>query len=247
MTKQPPIPASTTANAPTSAPVGTPTSALASPLNLPLEWRVENTLMEYDQALAIMEARAHAIRAGTAGEMIWLLEHPSVYTTGRAPNTSPAPSSPDAIIRETGRGGEWTWHGPGQRVVYIMLDVAARGGDVRLFVRQVEEWAILALGTLGLKAFRRDGYPGVWTQHKNAKPDKIAAIGIRLTKWVSWHGMAINLDPDLGAFDDIIPCGVEDGGVTSLTREGIGANMTDLDAALADSFNAAFPPSGPLS
>ena len=215
-----------------------------SPLDLPLEWRVSDALVDYDIALSEMEARAHAIRQGTAGELIWLLEHPPVYTAGTSAKTEDLINPKDTLIRQTGRGGEWTYHGPGQRVVYILLDVEKRGQDIRRFINEVEGWAISTLGILGINADRRQGYPGVWvanTPPKETPPNKITAIGVRLTKWVSWHGMAINHNPDLTAFDGIIPCGIHDGGVTSIHQFNPEISMDDLDQALAASFAAAFP------
>ena len=202
--------------------------------------------MDYDAALAEMEARARAIRAGTAGELIWLLEHPPVYTAGTSARREDLINPGDALIRETGRGGEWTYHGPRQRVVYILLDVSRRGQDVRRFVGEVEGWAIAALAELGLQAERRQGYPGVWLTPSTPEtaPDKITAIGVRLTKWVSWHGMAVNLDPDLAAYEGIVPCGIHDGGVTSISAHKPEVTMAQLDAALARSFAASFPFSG---
>jgi len=218
--------------------------AAATPLPRPLEWRWEDAPVAYDDAIRTMEARAKAIRAGTAGELIWLLEHPPVYTAGTSAKREDLLEVGDALIRETGRGGEWTYHGPGQRVVYILLDVSRRGQDVRRFVREVEGWAIAALAKLGITADRRQGYPGVWVQNPSpaiAPPNKITAIGVRLTKWVSWHGMAINHHPDLSAFQGIVPCGIYDGGVTSIHQINPAITMGDLDQALAASFRASFP------
>ena len=210
-----------------------------APLDLPLEWRVSDGFVDYDSALTEMEARAHAIRQGTAGELIWLLEHPPVYTAGTSAKNDDLINPKDALIRQTGRGGEWTYHGPGQRVVYILLDVEKRGQDIRRFIHEVEGWAISALGVLGIVADRRQGYPGVWVD--GTPPNKITALGVRLTKWVSWHGMAINHNPDLTAFDGIIPCGIHDGGVTSIHHFNPDISMDDLDQALAASFAASFP------
>jgi len=218
--------------------------AAATPLPRPLEWRWEDAPVAYDDAISTMEARAKAIRAGTAGELIWLLEHPPVYTAGTSAKSEDLLEVGDALIRETGRGGEWTYHGPGQRVVYILLDVSRRGQDVRRFVREVEGWAIAALAKLGITTDRRQGYPGVWVQNSSptiAPPNKITAIGVRLTKWVSWHGMAINHHPDLSAFEGIVPCGIHDGGVTSIHQINSAITMGDLDQALAASFRASFP------
>ena len=215
-----------------------------TPLNLPLEWRVAEGVVDYDAALAEMEARAHAIRQGKAGELIWLLQHPPVYTAGTSARAEDLLNPGEAIIRQTGRGGEWTYHGPGQRVVYILLDVAKRGQDVRRFIREVEGWAIATLAQLGITADRRQGYPGVWVENTRAKdtpPDKITAIGVRLTKWVSWHGMAINHNPDLTAFDGIVPCGIHEGGVTSITAINPQISLAAVDQALAATFAPSFP------
>ena len=225
---------------PADNPDTSPGMGLNTPLPTPLEWRVDDGLTGYDHALTEMEARARAIRDGGAGEQVWLVQHPPVYTAGSSAKPGDLLNPGDALVRETGRGGEWTWHGPGQRVGYTMLDVEARGRDIRRFVRQVEEWVILTLGQFGLEAMRRDGLPGVWLMRDGAPPDKIAAIGIRMTRWVSWHGMAINLDPDLTTFEGIVPCGVDDGGVTSLHREGVAITMDTLDEALRQQFNKAF-------
>jgi lipoyl(octanoyl) transferase len=212
-------------------------------LDLPLEWRVSPDLTDYDDAIAEMEARVHDIRNGHAGELIWLLQHPPVYTAGSSAKQHDLLTSKDALIRKVGRGGEWTYHGPGQRVIYILLDLNTRGQDLRQFVRQIENWAITSLAALKLKAHRRQGYPGVWLNPHSTKipPDKIAAIGIRLTRWVSWHGMAINHSINLAAYDGIIPCGIHDGGVTNITAHQPEASMDDLDNALMQNFAASLP------
>ena len=217
--------------------------AFPSPHSQPPQWQVSPGHTAYDDAHAAMEARAADIRGNLAGEMVWLLEHAPVYTAGRSARHEDLINPGGADVRETNRGGEWTWHGPGQRVAYVMLDVAARGQDVRKFISQVEEWVILSLRHLGVESMRRPGYPGVWIHRgENTPPAKIAAIGVRLTKWVSWHGVSINLNPDLSVYDGIIPCGITEGSVTSLHAEGRdGLTMDDLDAALKASFAAAFP------
>ena len=215
-----------------------PPQDLPTPLDLPLEWRVTPGFVDYDAALSEMEARAHAIRKGTAGELIWLLEHKPVYTAGTSARAEDLLDTGSALIRHTGRGGEWTYHGPGQRVVYIVLDVARRGQDIRKFIHEVEGWAIASLAEMGITADRRPGFPGVWRD--GTPPDKITAIGVRLTKWVSWHGMAINHSPDLEAYRGIVPCGIHDGGVTRIIDHKPAASMADLDAALAACFAATF-------
>jgi lipoyl(octanoyl) transferase len=214
---------------------------LHTPLPLPLEWRVSAQPVPYDEAVETMKERAAAIRDGTAGELIWLLEHEPIYTAGTSAKAEDLLNPGTAMIRETGRGGEWTYHGPGQRIVYILLDVAARGHDLRRFVHQVEAWSIAALAKLDITATRRQGYPGVWVEPQNsATSDKITAIGIRLSKWVSWHGMAINRAPDLEAFAGIVPCGIHDGGVTSIKALGKDTDPARLDLALKQSFNIVF-------
>ena len=221
-----------------------PSAPIPTPLDLPLEWRVSSGLVDYDAALQEMEARAHAIRQSMAGELIWLLQHPPVYTAGTSAKKEDLLNPKDALIRQTGRGGEWTYHGPGQRVVYILLDISKRGQDVRRFVHEVEGWAIATLSALGITADRRQGFPGVWVdgQHpQKMPPQKITAIGVRLTKWVSWHGMAINFNPDLAAFDGIVPCGIYDGGVTSINRINDRISLKALDQALLQNFAASFP------
>ncbi len=213
-----------------------------TPLALPLEWRVSAGLTDYDDAITQMQDRAKAIAQGTLGEMIWLLEHPPIYTAGTSARDEDLLNAENTMTRQTGRGGEWTYHGPGQRVIYVMLDVSKRGQDIRKFIRQLESWAMAALADCGITANRRDGFPGVWVGGKppDNKPDKIAAIGVRITKWVSWHGMAINHSPDLRSYDNIIPCGIHDGGITSIITHRPDITMANLDASLARHFAASF-------
>ena len=193
-----------------------------------------------------MQARIKAIREGMAGEMIWLVEYPPIYTAGTSAQQSDLLDPQDKQVRYVGRGGEWTYHGPGQRLVSIILDLTKRGQDVRQFVRNVESFAINTLRRLNIDADRRNGYPGVWmpgesTENNIAPPNKITAIGVRLTKWVTWHGMAINVDPDLSGFDGIVPCGIHDGGVTKISHHRPHVTMADVDAALYESFAESFP------
>lgn len=214
----------------------------------PAEWRVEQDLTGYQTALDFMEARAAAIRDGTAGELVWLVEHPPLYTAG----TSARPEDllePDRFpVHAAGRGGEYTYHGPGQRVAYIMLDLKRRKEDVRLFVGALEEWIIGALARFNVKGERREDRVGVWVVRPERPPlpngrpaeDKIAAIGIRLRKWVSFHGIAINVEPDLTHFAGIVPCGIAGHGVTSLVDLGLPVTMADLDVALKQSFEDVF-------
>lgn len=209
-----------------------------------VDWITTQGLTPYPEALAFMEARAEAIRAGTANECIWLVEHPPLYTSG----TSSRPedlTDPDRFpVFEARRGGQYTYHGPGQRVAYVMLDVAARGRDVRCFVRDLERWVIAALAEFNVKGEIRPGRVGVWVDRPDkplgrngmVQEDKIAALGIRLRKWVSFHGLSINVEPDLSHFDGIVPCGIRDHGVTSLVDLGLPVTMTDLDLALRRTF-----------
>lgn len=212
------------------------------------EWRVSDGLVPYPQALAEMEARVAAMLAREAGELIWLLEHPPLYTAG----TSAKPSDllqPDRFpVFPSRRGGEHTYHGPGQRVVYAMLDLNAHGRDVRAYVRRLEDWVIRALAEFNVTAERRPGRIGVWVARPDKPPlpdgspaeDKIAAIGVRLRRWVAFHGIAINVEPDLGHFSGIVPCGITGYGVTSLVDLGLPVTMADLDLALRRTFPAAF-------
>ncbi|PYE80918.1 lipoyl(octanoyl) transferase LipB [Pseudoroseicyclus aestuarii] len=222
-------------------------------MTAPLEWRISEAPVPYPEAVAFMEARAAEIAAGTAPECIWLLEHPPLYTAG----TSAKPADlvdPDRFeVHATGRGGQYTYHGPGQRVVYVMLDVGRRGRDLRRFVQQLEAWVIATLAEFGVKGELREGRVGVWVQRPEKRPlpdgapaeDKIAAIGIRLRRWVSMHGLSINLEPDLTHFGGIVPCGIREHGVTSLVDLGCPVTMTDLDMALRRQFDAVFEGAGP--
>ena len=197
-----------------------------------LEWRTEPGLLDYPAAVADMTARAEAIAAGEAAERIWLVEHPPLYTAG----TSALPRDLLAArfpVFETGRGGQYTYHGPGQRVVYLNLDLAARGRDVRRFVQALEQWIIAALDDFGVPAWTAEGRIGVWTRGPDGAEAKIAAIGVRVRKWVTLHGLAINVAPDLSHYDGIIPCGISAFGVTSLAALGATAGISALDAALA--------------
>jgi lipoyl(octanoyl) transferase len=201
-------------------------------LTPPPAWRIEPGLTDYADALESMEARVEAIRLGEASELIWLVEHPPVYTAG----TSAAPDDlVDANrfpVFKTGRGGRYTYHGPGQRVGYVMLDLNRRGRDVRCFVDALEDWMIAALDRFGVRAFKAEGRVGVWTTTPGGEA-KIGAIGVRVRRWVSFHGFALNVAPDLTHFGGIVPCGLPDYPVTSLAALGIDASLADADAALA--------------
>ena len=213
-----------------------------------VEWKISNSLVAYEDAVALMEARAADIAGGTADEMIWLLEHPPLYTAGTSADLRDL-TDPDRFpVHTSKRGGQYTYHGPGQRVAYVMLDVAKRGRDVRAFVQQLEAWVIATLAEFNVVGEIRCGRVGVWVQRPD-KPlqangaiaeDKIAAIGIRLRKWVSFHGISINVEPDLEHFTGIVPCGISDHGVTSLVDLGLPVSMDDLDVALQRNFKRTF-------
>lgn len=214
-----------------------------------VEWIITDGLTAYDDAVAFMEDRATQIAAGTAAEAIWLVEHPPLYTAGTSARDRDLVDPDRFPVHPTKRGGQYTYHGPGQRVAYVMLDVGKRGRDVRCFVRQLEAWVIATLDRFNVTGHIRDGRVGVWVERPE-KPrtatgalseDKIAAIGIRLRKWVSFHGISINVDPDLDHFGGIVPCGITEHGVTSLVDLGLPVSMTDLDVALRQTFADIFP------
>lgn len=212
-----------------------------------VEWIISDGATAYADAVAVMEARANAIAAGTADECIWLLEHPPIYTAGTSAKSADLTDPNRFPVFEAKRGGQYTYHGPGQRVAYVMLNVAERGHDVRSFVRDLEGWIITTLATFNVTGHIRDGRVGVWVERPDRaaladgtlREDKIAAIGIRLRKWVSFHGISINVDLDLTHFDGIVPCGIRDHGVTSLVDLGLPVSVADLDVALRATFDSA--------
>jgi lipoyl(octanoyl) transferase len=207
-------------------------------------WAVSRGLISYEAAVAAMEARAAAIAEGRAGELIWLLEHPPLYTAGVSAKASDLLQPDRFPVHQSGRGGQFTYHGPGQRVAYVMLDLTARGRDVRAFVAALEAWLIGALGRFNVRGEIRDGRVGVWVERKTPgvppREDKIAAIGVKLRRWVSFHGVALNVEPDLSHFAGIVPCGQTEHGVTSLVDLGLPLTMDDADAALLASFREVF-------
>ena len=223
---------------------------LPSPGSAPVEWRVEPGLTPYPAALAFMEDRAEKIRDGRAGEMVWLVEHPPLYTAGTSAKAADLLDAARFPVFDAGRGGEYTYHGPGQRVAYVMLDLKRRREDVRAFVAALEEWIIRSLATFNVRGERREDRVGVWVTRRDRSPlpdgspaeDKIAAIGIRLRRWVSFHGIAINVEPELSHFSGIVPCGVRQHGVTSLVDLGIPVSMPEVDAVLRTSFERVFGP-----
>ncbi|TDL81397.1 lipoyl(octanoyl) transferase LipB [Palleronia sediminis] len=222
-----------------------------------VEWMISDAPVPYAQALSLMEDRATAIRAGRAEELVWLLEHPPLYTAGSSARPEDLRDPDRFEVHHTRRGGQYTYHGPGQRVAYVMLDLAARGRDVRAFVRAMEAWVIATLDRFNVAGEIRPGRVGVWVVRPDRPrlpatgapaEDKIAAIGVRLRQWVSLHGLSINVEPDLSHFDGIVPCGITEHGVTSLVDLGLPVTMGDLDAALRTTFAPIFEaPDSPVS
>lgn len=206
-----------------------------------VEWRYSDELVPYEKALNEMEARVAAIREGVAGELVWCLEHPPLYTAGTSANVSDLLEKERFPVYQTGRGGQYTYHGPGQRVVYVMLDLKTRNAeDIRAYVRNLEEWIIRTLARFNIKGERREGRVGIWVDMGGGKESKIAALGIRVRKWVTFHGIAINVEPDLSHFGGIVPCGISQYGVTSLADLGRFITMEELDVVLREEFEHVF-------
>jgi lipoyl(octanoyl) transferase len=204
-------------------------------------WAVSPGRVGYEAAVAAMEARAEAIAEGRAGEIVWLLEHPPLYTAGVSAKPADLLTPDRFPVFKSSRGGQFTYHGPGQRVAYVMLDLGARKKDVRAFVAALEAWVIDALGDFNVEGQVRPGRVGVWVEHGAPKrEDKIAAIGVRLRRWVSFHGISLNVEPDLSHFAGIVPCGIQEHGVTSLVDLGLPVSMDEADAALKASFERVF-------
>ena len=212
----------------------------------PVEWSIADGLTAYADALAAMQARIAAIRAGTADEQVWLLEHPPLYTAGTSARPEHLADPNRFPVHVAGRGGQWTYHGPGQRIAYPMLDLTRTHGtvrtrDVRAYVHGLEEWLIRALDRFNVRGERRDGRVGIWVADRAAGTEaKIAAIGVRVTRWVSWHGVALNVEPDLTHFSGIVPCGIAEHGVTSLHGLGLPVTMMDADIALREVWQEVF-------
>ncbi|PZU56698.1 MAG: lipoate-protein ligase B [Brevundimonas sp.] len=231
-------------------PLSPPSRTLFRDDDRPVEWAVSAAPVDYAAAEAFMEARVAAIAAGEAAEMVWLLEHPPLYTAGVSARDEDLLDAGRFPVHRTGRGGQFTYHGPGQRVAYVMLDLGRRGRDVRAFVRGLEGWLIEALAAFGVPAGVRDGRVGVWVERKGAgwaREDKIAAIGVKVRKWVTFHGVSLNVEPDLSHFGGIVPCGIQEHGVTSLVDLGVLAAMDEADGALHDSFRRLFGPTTPAT
>ncbi len=207
-----------------------------------VEWRTAPGLTNYPDAVATMEQRVADIRHGGAQELVWLVEHPALYTAGTSANPDDLLATDRFPVFQTGRGGQYTYHGPGQRVAYAMMDLRKRGQDLRAYVRGLESWVIHALDAFGIQGERRDGRVGIWVARRNGREDKIAAIGVRVRSWVTYHGISVNIDPDLEHFSGIVPCGIGDDGlgITSLRNLGVTAGMEEVDEVLRASFKTVF-------
>lgn len=203
-------------------------------------WRISDAPVPYAAAVAAMETRAAAIANERTRELVWLLEHPALYTAGTSANEQDLLAPARFPVFQTGRGGQFTYHGPGQRVGYVMMDLRRRGNDVRRFVRDLEEWLIRTLARFNVRGERREGRVGIWVVRKGGREDKIAALGIRVRRGVTFHGISLNVDPDLEHFSGIVPCGIQGHGVTSLADLGLTATMMDVDLALREAFEDVF-------
>lgn len=201
-------------------------------------WLVSDTLVPYPEAVARMETHVDAMAAGKSNELVWLLEHPPIYTAGTSARDADLVDARFPVFR-SGRGGQLTYHGPGQRIGYVMLDLRQRRKDVRVFVNQLEDWLIAVLSSFGIEGRRRPGYVGIWIANGD-RMDKIAAIGVRVRRWITFHGISLNVDPDLTHYSGIIPCGVRDGGVTSLAELGLYPSMKEVDGAMQRAFASSF-------
>ena len=209
-----------------------------------IEWRIDRNPVDYQAAVYAMEARVAAIRAGLAPELIWLLEHPPLYTAGTSAREEDLLDPHLLPVYRTGRGGRYTYHGPGQRVAYVMLDLTRRGPDVRCYVYRLEEWMIRTLACFGIRGERRDGRVGIWVAQPSGAEEKIAAIGVRVRRWVTYHGVALNVDPELDHYRGIVPCGIVEHGVTSLKALGVRATMSEVDDTLRAAFGEVFEVTG---
>lgn len=205
-----------------------------------IEWQISKAPVDYEPAVDEMEARVAAIRNGTTPELVWLLEHPPLYTAGTSAHDQDLLDPRRLPVHRTGRGGRYTYHGPGQRIAYVMLDLARRGRDVRCHVHRLEEWIIRTLARFDIKGERRDGRVGIWVARRGGEEEKIAAIGVRVRHWVTYHGMALNVDPELDHYRGIVPCGIAEHGVTSLAALGVATTMEEVDTALRATFAEVF-------
>ena len=204
-----------------------------------VDWKISRDFVEYDFAISEMENRVLEIKQNSAKELVWLLEHEPIYTGGTSAKKEDLKND-KVKTRSSGRGGQWTWHGPGQRVVYLMLNLRNRQQDVKAYVHALEELLILTLNEFSINGTRIDNKPGVWVKNNNNRYDKICALGIRISSWVTFHGVSININPDLDVFKNIVPCGVTDGGITSLHKLGKKISLRDLDSSLKINFEKVF-------
>ena len=200
-----------------------------------IEWKISNTPIDYDFAISEMQKRVTNIKSNTNKELVWLLEHESIFTAGTSARDEDLINN-QVKTRHTGRGGQWTWHGPGQRVAYVMLNLKKRLPDIKAYVNALEEWIILTLEDFNIVGVRLENKPGVWVANKNKSYDKVAALGVRISSWVSWHGISININPNLEEFKNIIPCGINDGGVTSLYNLNRKITFEEFDYKLNKNF-----------
>jgi lipoyl(octanoyl) transferase len=205
-----------------------------------IEWRIDRSPVDYEASVAEMEARVAAIRAGSEPELVWLLEHPALYTAGTSARAGDLLEPHLLPVHRTGRGGRYTYHGPGQRIAYVLLDLDRRDRDVRCHVHRLEEWMIRTLAHFGIRGERRDGRVGIWVARGGGEEQKIAAIGVRVRRWVTYHGVALNVDPELGHYRGIVPCGIAEHGVTSLAKLGVAATIDEVDTALRATFAEIF-------
>ncbi len=221
------------------------TDLLSVPGSPPVEWRIEPERVSYPDAIAVMEERVAAIADGKADELVWLIEHPPLYTAGTSANPADLIAPDRFPVYAAGRGGQYTYHGPGQRVAYVMLDLNRRARDIRAFVASLEAWVIATLDRFNVRGERREDRVGVWVRRPEKgidAEDKIAAIGIRVRRWVTFHGISLNVEPNLEHFSGIVPCGIRGHGVTSLVDLGLPVTMDDADVALRASFEPIFGP-----
>ncbi len=210
-----------------------------------MEWRISDGLTDYEQAVRTMEDRVAAIRAGEADELVWLLQHPPLYTAGTSAKASDLLDPSRLLVYQTGRGGQYTYHGPGQRIAYVMLDLQRRQMDIRSYVALLEDWLIATLHRFNLRGERREGRVGIWIDRgKDAegrgREDKIGAIGVRVRRWVTYHGIALNVEPNLSHYAGIVPCGIQEHGVTSLVDLGLPVDMAEVDVQLAQAWDEVF-------
>jgi len=212
-----------------------------------IEWRISDNPVDYEEARAFMEQRVADIVGGKAAEMVWLLEHPPLYTAGTSADPDELVDQNRFPVFDAGRGGRYTYHGPGQRIAYVMLDLRKRGRDVRAHVHNLEAWVIAALDRFNIRGERRDGRVGIWVDRGQGQEDKIGAIGVRVRHWVTFHGISLNVEPDLSHYEGIVPCGISDQGVTSLVDLGLPVALSEVDSILQETWQEIFDPQSQTS